>query len=213
MKKNLLYILVITMIFASCRKYDDSVFNQSPDERIKETLDKYQAALTSSPAGWNATITTGSGGIYHFLFRFNDSNRVFMYADINLQSATVFKESSYRLKALQQPSLIFDTYSYLHILADPDGSVNGGIDGGGLFSDFEFSLDSLATDSIRLTGTVNSTRVTLIKATQQDLDDWQNGKWAKVLSFQNISTIQNYFKRINIGGQDYEVQPGSRHQR
>jgi hypothetical protein len=205
MKKNLLYILVLTVFFASCRKDDDPVFDQTPDERIQETLDKYQAALTSSPAGWNATITTGTGGIYHFLFRFNDSNRVFMYADINLESATVFKESSYRLKSLQQPSLIFDTYSYLHILADPDGNVNGGFDGTGLLSDFEFSLDSLATDSIRLTGTVNGTSVTLIKATQQDLDDWQNGKWARVLSFQNIATIQNYFKRINIGSVPYEV--------
>jgi Domain of unknown function (DUF4302) len=205
MKKNLFYIFLIIIAVSSCRKDDTSVFNQSPDERIKETLGKYQSALTGSTAGWNATVTTGTGSIYHFYFRFNDSNRVFMYADISLETATVLKESSYRLKAIQQPSLIFDTYSYLHILADPNSSVNGGIDGAGLVSDFEFSLDTLTTDSIRLTGSINSTKLTLKKATQQDLDDWQNGKWAKVLSFQNIGKIQNYFKRMNIGGKDYEI--------
>ncbi|MCW3118286.1 MAG: hypothetical protein JWM28_2368, partial [Chitinophagaceae bacterium] len=205
MKKILFYIFFIVIAISSCRKDDNSVFNQSPDERIKETLDKYQSALTGSPAGWNATITTGTGGIYHFYFRFNDSNRVFMYADISLETATVLKESSYRLKAIQQPSLLFDTYSYLHLLSDPSSSVNGGIDGAGLISDFEFSMDTLTADSIRLTGSINSTKVTLIKATQQDLDDWQNGKWANVLAFQNIGKIQNYFKRMNIGGKNYEI--------
>ena len=80
---------------------------------------QYGSALTGSATGWNATIKTGTGGIFHFHFRFNESNRVFMYADINLETATTAKESSYRLKALQTPALIFDTYSYLHILADP----------------------------------------------------------------------------------------------
>ncbi|MES1216517.1 MAG: DUF4302 domain-containing protein [Bacteroidota bacterium] len=206
MKQKLLYFfLIIIVVASSCRKDDTSVFDKTPDQRVRETLDKYQSALTGSPAGWTATITTGTGGIYHFYFRFNDSNRVFMYADISLESASVLKESSYRLKALQQPTLIFDTYSYLHILADPDGSVNGGADGSGLISDFQFSLDSLATDSIKLTGSINKTKVTLIKATQQDLDDWQNGKWANVLAFQNIATIQNYFKRMTIGGKEYEI--------
>jgi len=205
MKKNWLFVFLSIWIFSSCRKDDKSVFDKSPDERLQETLNNYRSALTGSATGWNAVITTGTGGIYHFYFRFNDSNRVFMYADVNLESATVLKESSYRLKAIQQPSLIFDTYSYLHILSDPNSAVNGGVQGAGLISDFEFSLDTLTTDSIRLTGSVNHTKVTLVRATQQDLDDWQNGNWAKVLAFQNFGKIQNYFKRMTIGGKEYEV--------
>jgi hypothetical protein len=122
-----------------------------------------------------------------------------------LETATTEKESSYRLKALQTPALLFDTYSYLHMLADPDGSVNGGANGQGLISDFEFAFDSLATDSILLTGRQNGTKLTLIKATQQDFDAWQNGAWANVLAFENINKIQNYFKRVNIGGVNYDL--------
>jgi len=205
MKKNFLYILFVGILFSSCQKNNDTVFDQSPDVRLNDALAKYQSALSGSPAGWNATIRTGNGGVYHFHFRFNESNRVFMFADIDLETATTQRESSYRLKALQTPSLIFDTYSYLHMLADPDAGVNGGTYGQGLSSDFEFSLDSLATDSIKLTGRFNGTKLTLVKATQADLDAWQNGQWAKVLAFENINKIPNYFRRITIAGVTYEV--------
>jgi hypothetical protein len=205
MKWSSLIFLFVMLIFAACKKEDNNVFNESPDQRINEALQKYESALTGSPSGWNATIKTGSGGIYHFHFRFNTSNRVFMYADINLETASTERESSYRLKALQTPALVFDTYSYLHMLADPDASVNGGNFGQGLSSDFEFSLDSLAADSIKLTGRVNGTKLTLIRSTQQDFNAWQNGAWAGALAFENINKIQNYFKRITIGGIVYEI--------
>lgn len=199
------FLFFCLIVFSSCKKEQTRVFDQSPDTRINDALSQYGSALTGSAAGWNATIKTGTGGIYHFHFRFNESNRVTMYADINLETATTAKESSYRLKALQTPALIFDTYSYLHILSDPNGSVNGGANGQGLISDFEFAFDSLATDSILLTGRVNGTKLTLIRATQQDLDAWQNGAWANVLAFENINKIQNYFKRVNIGGVNYDM--------
>ena len=205
MKLTSLAFLFTVLIFSACKKDDDNVFDQSPDQRLNEALKKYESALTGSATGWNATIKTGSGATYHFHFRFNQSNRVFMFADINLETATTAKESSYRLKALQTPSLIFDTYSYLHILSDPDARVNGGTFGLGLASDFEFAFDSLAADSIKLTGRVNGTKLTLKKATQQDFDAWQNGQWAKALAFENINKILNYFKRITIGGTVYEV--------
>ncbi len=53
------------------------------------------------------------------------------------------KESGYRLKATQRPSLIFDTYSYIHAAADPDPNVsfsptNSG--GYGWGTDFDFSF-------------------------------------------------------------------------
>src|SRR5262245_21683911 len=114
-----LFLLSWLIIFSSCTKDDTRVFYQSPDTRITKALTQYGSALTGSPAGWNATIRTGSGRVFHFHFRFNESNRVFMFADINLETATISKESSYRLKDMQTPALIFDTYSYLHILADP----------------------------------------------------------------------------------------------
>src|SRR6476620_1980718 len=105
MKRVLLYFILPIFVFSACSKDDTHLFDQSPEDRINSKLAEYQAALLSSPAGWNATIVTGTGGMFHFLLRFNESNRVFMYSDFDLTTATTIGESSYRLKALQQPAL------------------------------------------------------------------------------------------------------------
>src|SRR5438105_15063684 len=107
MKRIITYIIATVTVLASCRK-DNHVFDKSPDERINETLSKYQSVISSATNGWNGVIVTGDGSTFSFYFRFNDSNRVFMFCDFDSTTSTTVKESSYRLKALQQPSLIFD---------------------------------------------------------------------------------------------------------
>lgn len=206
MKRVLLYTMAAFLVLASCSKKDDPVFDESPDVRLNKVLAEYQAALAGAPNGWNAELRTANGSLYHFHFGFNDANRVQMYADFDTLTASVRKESSFRLKALQQPALLFDTYSYVHILADPDATVNGGEFGLGLSSDFEFSLDTLAADSIKLTGRFNGSKMTLRKASAQDLQAWQNGQWKNALLFESIpALILNYFKRLNVGGRAYEI--------
>lgn len=206
MKRITAYALILITVMASCKKEDDPVFDQTPEERINKVLGDYAAALEGSAYGWNGVLKTGKGGVYHFHFSFDDNNRVQMYGDVDTTSAIVRKESSYRLKALQQPSLIFDTYNYLHQLADPDGSVNEGDYGEGLTSDFEFSLDTLTTDSIKLTGRFKNTKMVLYKATQADLQAWQNGDWNDAGRFEHLGNrILHYFKRLQTGGRAYEL--------
>lgn len=199
--------MLMAAVFAGgCRKDDKSVFSKSPDDRINETLGNYQKALTGSSYGWTAMLTTANGGTYNFYMQFNASNRVFMYSDIDTGTAGNRKESSYRLKALQQPSLIFDTYTYIHQLADPNPNVNGGAYGQGLNSDFEFSLDTLTTDSIRLTGRFKGSRMVMKKATQADRDQWASKAVASTMSgFLNLNNIFNYFKQLQYNGVSYEI--------
>jgi hypothetical protein len=207
MNKNLLYYLLAITLVASCRKDDDNAFDKSPDERLNETLAAYQKALSGSQFGWNANLITADGGSYRFYFSFNDSNRVQMYSDFDSTTATVLKESSYRLKALQQPSLIFDTYSYIHILSDPDGSVNGGGYGSGLRSDFEFMVDTVAADSISLTGRFNGSKLSLRKAAQADRSIWANKQVTNgVVNFKNYWKFLRYWRRLSYRGTDYELQ-------
>lgn len=206
MRNALIYLLFALFILSGCSKDNDTVFDKTSDERINEFLSKADAALKGAAYGWNARIVTGNGSTFQFYFRFNEGNRVSMYADIDTTSAGTARESSYRLKALQQPALIFDTYSYLHILSDPDGDISGGEDGEGLKADFEFSIDTLAADSILLTGRFNNTKVTLHKATQADVSAWQNGEWRNALAFQYMGRILEYFKRLPVNGTNYEIQ-------
>jgi hypothetical protein len=204
MKRFLILSFVIVTAIASCKKEDDPVFDKSPDERLKETLDAYQAQLSGAQNGWKALLKTagGNGSTHSFFFKFNDANRVVMLSDFDSLSAVTIKESSYRLKALQQPSLLFDTYSYLHVLSDPDNTVNGGIRGGGLLSDFEFYFDSTSVDTVKLVGRVNGSRLVLVRATPAEEAAYTSGQLAAGLSLNKILT---YFKRLTIGSQLYDV--------
>jgi hypothetical protein len=83
-------------------------------------------------------------------------------------------ESGYRLKALQRPSLIFDTYTYMHVPADPDPNVSfspTGSGGYGWGTDFNFSFTDIAPkDTMVLEGNFNKSAAVLVKATQAEMD-------------------------------------------
>lgn len=204
MKRSLILIVILAAFFASCKKEDKPAFEKSADERLAETLAAYQAQLAGAQYGWKAILQTdkGTGSSFSFYFKFNNDNRVVMFSDFDSLSAVTPKESSFRLKGLQQPSLLFDTYSYLHVLADPDANLNGGTFGAGLTSDFEFYFDSSTMDRIKLVGRFNGSKMTLVRATQAEQTAYNNGALATGLS---INKILTYFKRLTIGTQLYDV--------
>lgn len=206
MRKSFLYYLLALVLVASCRKDDDHVFDKSPDQRVAEALANYQSIIAGATDGWTAHLITGDSSYFSFYFRFNNDNRVVMMSDFSLETATTPMESSYRLKALQQPALIFDTYGYIHILADPDAGVNGGEYGRGRVSDFEYAIDTATAETVELTGRFNGTKLTLKKATAQERAIWEGGQIADAInSLNDLGKILEYFKRLNLGGVEYEV--------
>lgn len=209
MKKIIAVFVLAIAAFTACKKDDQQLFTKSPDERLKETLTAYQTQLTAAPNGWKGFVYPKSGGTYSFYFKFNDSNRVVMLSSFDSASAVTLKESSYRLKALQQPSLLFDTYSYLHVLADPNPTVNGGTLGAGLQSDFEFYFDSSSADTIHLVGRFNGSKATLIKATPEEAAGFTNGELGRGFL---LNKIQTYYERVTTGAGtfDFHMDPSAR---
>jgi hypothetical protein len=205
MKKYLLCLILIVTVFTACKKEDDPVFNESPDTRITATLNKYQQELINAPYGWKGLIFPKGlpGSVFGFYFKFSDAGRVSMFSDFDASTFATPGESSYRLKALQQPCLLFDTYSYVHLLSDPDRGVNGGAYGAGLSSDFEFSLDSVAGDTIKLTGRFHKCNAYLIRATQQEQQDYMSLQRNR--NFDHITDFITYWKRLTAGGKQYDI--------
>ncbi|WP_406824189.1 DUF4302 domain-containing protein [Pedobacter sp. KACC 23697] len=168
MKKILLYSLLSLTLFAACKKEEVLVDGQRPEERITEAVTKYTNALTGSTTGWKAFLYPDGGGGYSFYLNFSKDNKVTMYADLDIDPAQTSKESTYKVRALQNPTLSFDTYSYMHILADPNPATFGGAAGWGVYSDFEFTFDKLSGDSIMLTGKLLKSKLILVKASQAE---------------------------------------------
>jgi Domain of unknown function (DUF4302) len=167
MIKYLVYIFLAVMMLPSCKRdLDSSVFDKSADQRLNSVLANYQSLLVAAPYGWMAKVVPNpeeSDGVYAFWFKFNDSNRV-----VSRWKDQPALNSSYRLKALQQPELIFDTYTYLHLLADAEAKVPGAKPGLGLQSDFELEIISASADSIVLKGKYNGSDVIMSRATAKD---------------------------------------------
>jgi len=205
MKKAFIYFVAASVVLASCKK-DKTVFSESADDRINTVLTAYSDALVNAPYGWKGFVFPGAlnGGAVAFYFKFNNANRVDMFSDFDSLSNVTVKQSSYRLKALQQPALIFDTYSYITVLADPDAAANGGYYGSGLVSDFEFAIDSIKGDTVKLTGRLHSTKAYLVKASKQEMDLFYNKKHNNRL-FENLNKYLKYFKRFTAGGVTYEI--------
>ncbi|BAV05690.1 protein of unknown function [Filimonas lacunae] len=207
--RKLLYILLVGSLVASCSKKNDRAFDESPDQRVNEVLNKYQKQLETATYGWKAAVITdsGRGTAYSFYFNFDSFNRVKMYSDFTDEFATVSKESSYRLKALQQVSLLFDTYNYIHVLADPDPSVAGGATGSGYNVDFEFYFDDNSTaDTIHLVGRKHGNTAVLVRANKAEADAYAAGGLKSSFAFdEQYGDILQYWKIVKIDGVTYQL--------
>src|SRR5688500_903449 len=128
------------------------------------------------------------GGLTYYI-TFPDSNRTVMVSDFNAETAGVPKESSWHLKATQRPSLVFDTYSYIHIAADPDETVSfspvqqGGYGWG---SDYDFSfLEAEPGDTLFLEGNFNHSDAVAIRASQEEIDAAFSGQLKHIVEITN----------------------------
>lgn len=199
MNTKILTILFLALAFTSCKKNSDLLVDgKTPEMRSQESLKTYGEALTSAKNGWEAFLFTEGGGGYGFYMDFNDQDRVKMLAEIDAGTATDLMESTYRLKAVMGPSLLFDTYGYMHLLADPNENVIGGTSGVGFKSDFEFEFYGLRGDTIQLSGKKRRSDLFLVKLNAEQQDYYLKGGFKSL-----VSDMATYFaanKNLYING-------------
>jgi len=222
MKKIIIYMLTIATVMAGCqKKSDDLIQNQTVDERLNAALAKYQSILTKAPYGWKLVEKSGiafNNGAsdsaktnFTYYMQFTDSNRVKMYSSFDTVQARVPKTSGYRLSALQRPTLLFDTYGYIHVPCDPDPAVSKSpLDpGSGWGTDFEFMFaDNVAPDqlgdTIHLVGLKNSATAFMVKATQAEKAILESGQYPANLAAVK-SKFLTYWQRFTLGSVTYEL--------
>jgi Domain of unknown function (DUF4302) len=222
MKRIILYILVISAAIAGCqKKTNDLIQGKTVDDRLNAALAKYQSILTKAPYGWklyeksgiafNNGASDSAKATFLFYAQFTDSNNVKMFGSFDTIQAKTPKISGYRLTALQRPSLIFDTYGYIHVPCDPNPAVSKSpLDpGSGWGTDFEFMFsDNVAPenlgDTLHLVGIKNNATVFMVKATQAEKTILDNGQYAANLNA-IASKFLTYWQRFVIGATTYEL--------
>jgi hypothetical protein len=183
MKKILIYFLFAQLVFLSCKKAEvEPVFEESANKRVTTVLDSYKKQLVGSEFGWKGVYypAGGNAGGYTFYLKFDAMGKVSMYSDIDgfFYFPTGYDkafETTYQVKAQQTPTLVFDSYSYLTELVNPD--YNSGT---GQSADLELSFQSVTADKITLVGNVNKTQMTLTKMTKVESDVLAKGGLSSV---------------------------------
>jgi hypothetical protein len=192
MKKILTYIFFAQLIFLSCKKSEvEPIFEESSNKRVTTVLESYKKQLVGSEFGWKGVYYPdgGNAGGYTFYLKFDAAGKVTMYSDIDELSYgngggsflgngydRAF-ETTYQVKAQQKPTLVFDSYSYLTELVNPD--YNSGT---GQNADLELAFDNVTADKITLIGNVNRTQMTLTKMTKVESESLTKGVLSSVFN-------------------------------
>lgn len=181
MKKIFIYIILFQLSFLSCKKSEvESLFPDSANQRASNAVSGYKKQLTDAQYGWIGAYYPdgGQAGGYSFYLKFDVTGKLTMYSDFDGIGGYSYLgkgydkafETTFQVKALQKPTLIFDSYSYLHELVNPD--YNGGT---GQFADMELEFVSSTNNTITLVGNLNKTQLVLTKVTQAENDALNKG--------------------------------------
>lgn len=206
--KQLAYIIALTitsLACTSCYKSEvEDLYDQSPEERTKQAIEKMRTDLMESELGWYAEYTfylnDGSAGetelVSPLIFQFKANDRVnikSVYEDYEQ------KESSYQLKYAQQIDLIFDTYSVFSYMVDE-----------ARHADFRWELDSVGIDKYYFTSraaeTEGVTYLTLERATTQTAQNFEKAQeeFQKSMAIQDIKRgmardgSKPYFRNLHL---------------
>jgi len=202
MKAKYIILFLISSFLISCKKTE--LRTDRPDEKLNKLRSDYIEQLSSAKNGWIGYLFPQGGKGFTFKFEFNNKNRVLSYSAMDERKSLQPMESSYRIAADQVLSLYFDTYSYLHILADPNEFVNGGFRGAGLISDFEFSILEFKKDTIKLKGNHNSSEFILIRANEDQGKEYINQAFKLNNSLEKLNQFPHYFNKFNFENQDIQ---------
>jgi Domain of unknown function (DUF4302) len=178
MKKIFIYILFFQLAFLSCKKGEvEPLFTESANLRAANQIATYKKQLSDAQYGWKGIYYPhgGQDGGYSFYLKFDATGKVTMYSDIDgfyyfNNGFDKAIETTYQLKALQKPTLIFDSYSYLHELVNPDYGQ-----GTGFLADLELSYETVTDSKITLKGVLNDTQMELTKLTSAEADALTKG--------------------------------------
>lgn len=188
------------LLLAGCTPEFENTFSEDADTRVKAALEEYRQVLLGASAGWEATIYPAAGGAYFYYFEFADDGTVTMVSDFSDSTAENVMTGTYLMKALQRPTLSFDTYSYLHILADPTGSVNGGTDGSGLYSDFEFARTDTHGDTLEVEGIQRYTEMMMVASTASRRSAFLSGSILDSRTWATDYLAAHAFSYFDLGG-------------
>ena len=198
MKANKLFIYLLlalpALFLQSCQTEEENVFDKSYAERMDDFLQKAQETLVASQYGWALDYYPKSNQSYGgvaYTIKFTRDNAIVRYEN-NPDDGEV--KSLYKMKEDDGPVLSFDTYNtFLHTYATPKSGEYRGKEG-----DFEFVIDSIGADRIKIHGKRSLNTMYLHKLSGEASEYME-----KVTELTNLFVFSDV--ALNIGGKPYTL--------
>ena len=198
MKANKLFIYLLlalpTLFLQSCQTEEENVFDKSYSERMDEFLHKAQETLVASHYGWALDYYPKSNQSYGgvaYTIKFTRDNAIVRYENKPDDGEV---KSLYKMKEDDGPVLSFDTYNtFLHTYATPKSGEYRGKEG-----DFEFVIDSIGADRIKIHGKRSLNTMYLRKLSGESSEYME-----KLTDLTNLFVFSDV--ALNIGGKPYTL--------
>lgn len=183
--------LLPPLLLPSCLMEDDDKFDASASERQASYLAEVRQALAASENGWILDYYPGYSMEYGgcaFTLQFSAGGQVVVRSELFGDPEP--ETSTYSLKADMGPVLSFDTYNLLaHFFATPEEQLYDAFQG-----DFEFVIDSVGTDEIKLHGKRTHNAMSLRRLTK-DPEEY-------IVGVMEVSELFNVVSaNLTVGGQ------------
>ncbi len=178
MKNKIILFIILSAAFSCNKSKVEPLFDQSTSVRTSKAINDYKTQLSKPQFGWKGAYypNGAADGGYSFYLKFDIYGNLTMYSDVAGLSADQAFETTYQMKAFQKPTLIFDSYSYLHELVNPD--YNGGT---GQFADLELTITEATDQKITLKGIANNTELILTTLSNADFESVKKGGLKDIL--------------------------------
>ena len=198
MKANKLFIYLLlalpALFLQSCQTEEENVFDKSYAERMDDFLQKAQETLVASQYGWALDYYPKSNQSYGgvaYTIKFTRDNAIVRYENKPDDGEV---KSLYKMKEDDGPVLSFDTYNtFLHTYATPKSGEYRGKEG-----DFEFVIDSIGADRIKIHGKRSLNTMYLRKLSGESSEYME-----KVTDLTNLFVFSDV--ALNIGGKPYTL--------
>lgn len=148
MKKSILYIVVLTLVCASCSREEERLFSQSAAERSRAAIERAETILAGAPNGWHMVYFANpeKKTYAHLGLIFMENGQV----EVSMANGSAIKKDKESLWEVVNdicPILTFNTYNnIMHIWADPQTN------GLGYEGDYEFLVLEATPERVRLKG-------------------------------------------------------------
>jgi hypothetical protein len=177
--KQIFYIIAaLGILFTSCDKEEELLFEKTAQERIKEKKELCMSTLLDSEKGWKVEVNPGREdiGIYNFLIKFDENKKAIMADDIDiwLWGESVKDSAYFDVKYTDDVEIVFETFSRFNYFYNPEKVLKGENPNKSLGGDIELLVKEIAADKIVCEGKVNGGIYTFTKTTTEDYIEMMN---------------------------------------